>query len=99
MQTQTLHGVPKRRLKRLVADFESEGFSVVTSRQADGRYTVVASKADPAFRAAASDSDVVVLNNVPANRLQQTIADLASEGYSVNVVPESDGEFTVIGTR
>jgi hypothetical protein len=99
MQTQTLHGVPKSKLKQLVTDFESEGFSVTTNKQNDGRFSVVATKADAAFSAADSDGDVVILNNVPADRLQETIADLTSEGYSVTVVPESDGEFTVIGTR
>lgn len=99
MQTQTLHGIPKSKLKQVVADFEGEGFIVTTNQQADGRFSVVATTAAAEFSAADSNGDVVILNNVPPERLQETIQDLTSEGYSVTVVPESDGEFTVIGTR
>jgi len=90
---------------QVVSDFETEGFSVTKQKQPDGNYTVVAVKggadAAPAatIRAKPADGGMVVIHNVPADKLSQVVEDLTSEGFTVTVQPEPDGEFTVIGTR
>jgi hypothetical protein len=42
--TRTLTDVPDTDVDELVADFESEGFSVTKTKQADGNWTVVATR-------------------------------------------------------
>lgn len=39
------------------------------------------------------------LNNVTAAELGGVLQEFYAEGYTVNVLPEGDGEFTVVATR
>ncbi len=42
----------------------------------------------------------IVLNNVPADKVDETIGMLEARGYDPVVkVPEDDGEFTIIGYK
>jgi hypothetical protein len=43
--------------------------------------------------------DEVRLEKVPASDLQRLILELSADGYTVTTVRESDGTFTVKGTR
>jgi hypothetical protein len=102
METQTLHDVPKSELKNTVDDFKSDGYTVTTQEQDNGKFTVVATRpTTPATNAAGTPSggDTVVLHNVKAEDRPQTVQDLTDEGYTVTVQPEPDGEFTVIGVK
>lgn len=100
METQTLHDVPPNKVDKVVKGFEAEGYTVTKQLQANGNYTVVATRAAGAIKAvAAAEGDTVVLNNVPASSLSKVVNGLAAEGYTVTVLPEPDGEFTIIGVK
>ncbi len=99
METQTLHDVPASEVDEIVADFESEGYTVTKHRQSNGKYTVAASRPRPRGAVAVTDANTVVLHNVKKKDLQEVVTDLASEGYTVTVQLEDDGEFTVIGVK
>lgn len=60
-RTETLRNVPDASLAEVVEDFKSDGASVTTDRQPDGRWTVTATFSDetqpgPATRAARKPS-------------------------------------------
>lgn len=103
METLTLHGVPPGKLAAVKASFESKGYTVTSSPQADGNFTVVATKpsvsARTSLRFIDAKPDTIVLHNVPASSLSKVVSTMTAKGYSVSVQAEDDGEFTVIGTK
>ncbi len=99
METQTLHDVPPGEVDQVVADFESEGYTVTKQRQSNGNYTVVATRPRKRHDAMPTNATTVVLHNVKKSELAEVVSDLASDGYRVTVEPEPDGEFTVIGVK
>ena len=99
METQTLHDVPPADVDQVVADLESEGYTVTKRKQSNGNSPVVATRPRKRNAAAPTDANTVILHNVKKSELAEVVTDLASEGYAVSVLPEPDGEFTVIGTK
>ena len=99
METQTLHDVSPDDVDQVVADFESEGYTVTRQRQSNGNYTVVATRQRPRGASTPIEGNTVVLNNVKKKDVAGTVSDLISEGYTVTVQPEPDGEFTIIGVK
>lgn len=99
METQTLHDVPANEVDQVAADFKSEGYTVTKQKQANGNFTVVATRPTPENAKTPTEGDTVVLHNVKKEDLQEVVGDLTDEGYTVTVQPEPDGEFTVIGVK
>ena len=99
METQTLHDVPADEVDEVVSDFESEGYTVTKQKQTNGNYTVVATRRRTRGAAMPTDADTVVLNNIKKKDISEVLTDLTSEGYTVTVKAEPDGEFTVIGVK
>ena len=99
METQTLHDVPPDEVDQVVADFESEGYTVTKQKQSNKNFTVAATRQRKRNAPTPTKANTVVLHNVKKSELSEVLSDLASEGYAVTVQPEPDGEFTVIGVK